>query len=580
MKKSIWNKGIFAEGLRRMRGRMITFSVLNAVFTAVMTVIMLVVGTSGNANYLGYLLTWPIIAFVFIGAPALAFKAFSFLNKRGGSDVYHALPYTRTCVFISVLSSLFTGIAAVTAVSGVTAVIAYFIVGGDMEFLYATVLIILYCFLSAVFSSSVAVAAICASGSVFTELVMSGVILIFPQVLIYIVRTFINSNIYTARYGGMFIAYSMSTPDFDNLPLRLFMAFFGGYYPEDLYKPFALIYSAVVCVLYLTGAYFLFRYRKSETAGRSAPTNLVQAIFRVILACAFSFIGTLTLLFGKVDDDVPSSYLPLVIVMFSIAAIAYFIFELISTKGKRNILKALPGFAAVIALNFAFAGVTYGVYSYEFNYGTDPVRVDSMAVSYREVSYDTETDLIEVTNRRCAENGYELKGEEAIKAVCGNIAYANKSKNSSYNSSTAMRFKIRCGIVTKVRALNVFDDVSKLIENEIKQSETYKTLLMQIPDQSDIENMYTDYPDWVYGVYEGRPFSVKGDTKTKKVLDALQNDLKDVDFEEWQTFLKGVKADKGIYVQYHMKYGYLKIPLSETLTPSACSTALKEAGLN
>ena len=102
-----------------------------------------------GCNYLGYLLTWPIIAFVFIGAPALAFKAFSFLNKRGGSDVYHALPYTRTCVFISVLSSLFTGIAAVTAVSGVTAVIAYFIVGGDMEFLYATVLIILYCFLSA-----------------------------------------------------------------------------------------------------------------------------------------------------------------------------------------------------------------------------------------------------------------------------------------------------------------------------------------------------------------------------------------------------------------------------------------------
>ena len=363
----------------------------------------------------------------------------------------------------------------------------------------------------------------------------------------------------------------MNVPDFNNLPLRLFLSYVGGS-AEDMTEPFPLIYSAVVCVLYLVGAYLLFRFRKSETAERSAPSLKIQAVFRVILACAFSFIGTLELIRGIIEGNFVYNYLPTVIILYTIAAIAYFIFELISTKGKRNIFKALPVFGIVIALNIAFAGLFYGVFSYEYSFGTKPEQVNSITVyAYNSYSGSVKS-LTDTAYCACLRKGYKINGEDTVNDICNNIAYANEHGSRS-SAGNYMRFNIKSGPVTKQRSLNILTSLETKIKAEIKQSEKYKKYLKLIPSQIEDKDPYEfvgislnekDVKKNAYG-YE----------KIEKVLYALRAEVKDVDADEWESYLKSNGAENDVYVQYYTSFGYLKIPLSETYTPNAYSAAME-----
>ena len=568
MKKSIWSKGLYFEGLRRLRKLMITFSALNVAFIAVFAVITRVAGE--NAGYL----IWTLLIFVFLGAPALALRTFSFHNKRGSSDFFHALPYTRSCIFLSLLSSLIVAIAVVVAVSGASAFAAYTILRAEADTFRKTAFLLFCFFTSSVFTASVSVLAASASGSVFTELVMSAVMMIFPQILIYEFKSFILSDGYTAERDMYLGSGSMEVPDFFNLPLRLFMLYFGGNL-DKLKEPFPFVYSAVVCVLYLFCAYLLFRSRKSETAGRSAPSLKIQAVFRVVLACAISFIGTLGLVRGIMKND-RNNYTPTVIVIFTIAVIAYFIFELISTKGKRNILKALPGFAVVIALNIAFAGVYYGVSSYEYSFGTKPEQISSMTISAAVKDfYSARTvKLTDTAYIKCLTDGYKVSGEDTVEAICRNVVYANKYGRRSAAGHYVV-FDIRCGLISKTRSLSLFSDIETLLKEEVKQSDAYKNNLKSVPAQiskSDAESFIG-----ISGKKENEKISVPGFSAVETVLYELRAELKDVDADEWENFVKSRSTDNGLYVQYYSVYGYTSIPLSQALTPHAYETAIKAA---
>ena len=571
MKKSIWNKGLFFEGLRRLRGLIITFSALYAAFIAVFTVIKHI--TSGTTGIRSVYIICTLLIFVFIGAPALAMRTFSFLNKRGSSDFFHALPYTRTCVFLSLLSSLIVGIAAVIAVSSASAFAAYTFLRADAYTLRMAAFLMFCFFASSVFTASICVLAASASGSVFTELVMSAVMMIFPPVLIYLFRSFIESNVYTAVKSVYLGSGSMEVPDFYSLPLRLFILFFGGNI-DKMTEPFPLIYSAIVCVLYLVGAYLLFRFRKSETAGRSAPSPKIQAVFRVILACGISFIGTLDLVRGIMKSNRTESYIPTVIIIFSIAVTAYFIFELISTKGKRNILKAVPGFAAVIALNIAFAFIFYGVYSYEYSFGTKPEQISSMTVfaNTRGFYSGTTVNLTDTAYVKCLSEGYKINGDIIVEAVCGNIKYANKYGVRS-GAGHYMSFDIKCGLTSKIRSLDLFSDVEMSLKAEVKQSEKYRKYLKYIPSQNTTPDS-SEVVGIVINGEDGKKITY-GYDNVEKVLYALRAELKDVDADEWESFIKSSSAKKNVYVQYYSEYGYMIIALSDTLTPNAYKAAME-----
>ena len=121
--KKIFNKCLYAEGLRRTR-------MMTVIFTAVLILglFAFVTGSVGPDTITdsapgGHAVSAPFIAvwfalIVMIAAPTVTFRLFSFLSGRSESDFYHSLPYSRTTVFLSYTAALITQFAVMLASAG------------------------------------------------------------------------------------------------------------------------------------------------------------------------------------------------------------------------------------------------------------------------------------------------------------------------------------------------------------------------------------------------------------------------------------------------------------------------------
>ena len=572
MKKSILNKNLFFEGLRRLRGLIITFAALSAVSSALLIVINIITGTRVQSTGNGYVYALPGLLLVFAGAPALASRTFSYLNKRKGSDFFHALPYTRTCLFLSFLSSLITAITLITALITAIGAVAYSVSGGPESATSLFFMMMLACYIASLYVSAVVVMTVSASGSPFTETVMSIVLIIFPQVLISFFYNYVISNVPTAVMTDVYRAVNPSgDPNILGLPLRLVITFLGGYTIDEAYAPLPYIYTSVICVLYFAAAYLLFRYRKSETAERSAPSAALQAVFRVIVTCAFSFIGILMVSSGFNGSNKIKSLLPAIIIFFALATVSYFIFELISSKGKKNLWKTLPTLAAVVVLNFTFLGALYGIYTYEFNFGTDPDKVSAVTVTKNTVSSSDDLDMAELAYRKILKKGYQIKNDETVDAMCREIKYVNENYRGGQDEF--LIFNVRSGIITRKRSMNVFYDLKAMVKDEIRESEEYKRLLKTLPEQ---QRQYkpNEYSAGVF--FDGADFKYTSYSQddVDKVIDALKKELPGVDNDKWERLITRAGMMGGdTRIRYYTDYGYLTVPLSEELTPEAYKLA-------
>lgn len=570
MKKSIWSKNLYFEGLRRLRSLIITFAALSAAASALLIVINVLTVTRQQSTSHGFIYAIPALFFVFTGAPALAFRTFSFLNKRRGSDMFHALPYTRTCLFLSFLSSLITAITAITALIAVIGAVAYAVSGAIPGATKLFFMMILACYIASLYVSAVVVMTVSASGSAFTETVMSIVLIIFPQVIIAAFYSYIISNIPTAVMTDVYrIANSFGDPYLPGLPLRLMITFLGGYGIEGAYAPLPYIYTSVACALYFAAAYLLFRFRKSETAERSAPSAAFQAVFRVIVTCAFSFIGILLLSSGFDGNADIKSILPGVIIFFGLATVSYFIFELISSKGKKNLLKTLPTLFAVVALNFAFLGALYGIYTYEMKFGTEPDKVSAVTVSKSAVNSSSYgMNLSELACGKILYKGYRIKNEDTVAEICREIKYVNE--NRPVGKEQFLYFDIRSGLAVRKRSMNVFGSLYMLIKDEIRETEEYEKLLKVLPEQDVNPGKSVYYT----GVFVDREKILKyasySQDDVDKVLEVLKKELPGVDKYKWeQLIMKTGESGGDARIHYYTEYGYITVPLSEELTPEA-----------
>ena len=124
MKKTLFSFGIYKESMRRLR--VIGFIAL--VFLLVVQMSPVIIGVVDYAmmgktsqaptaeNFAT--LTWAMATVSTLVAPLMVLIAFSIFNKRASSDFYHALPYTRPCVFVSIMAAVYTWTAIISIVRG------------------------------------------------------------------------------------------------------------------------------------------------------------------------------------------------------------------------------------------------------------------------------------------------------------------------------------------------------------------------------------------------------------------------------------------------------------------------------
>lgn len=489
-KKPFFNVKLYLEGIRQLR----VVGVMGAIIMGGAAFLIPMGYNISNANYEEYLDgRWtkvgnyigtygildinPLIVTMFlILTPLMVMVLFNFLNRRNACDFYHAVPDTRTSLFLSYGASVLTWDIAIlllsyiiTALSGA----AFKHVQVDYsDILVVTVNYIAGCvFMFGVFAISMSL-----TGTILTNFLVAVMILAVPRIIVTVFMLVLSDSLEILPF-----TFSNSILD-DRLNtvtnLVTGSAVRGDY--DAIFMWRSALYTFVVGGLYCCLGLFLFRKRKSEAAASAAVNPIMQCVFRLVPAVLISLVPLATCISYFIQKyDMDGIEIFGIVVLYLIAILFYFIYELVTTKKLKNCLKAIPGLLGLVAFNVIFFGLFLASYHIVLNHvpkvlDIKYVHIDFDPYGYVGNFYSGKAEQADITSE-------EIK-ELLVSGLQNNIERIKSGDYSWYGERTVVQAEFH----TK------FGTITRLITLPKRKSTTLAGLLSQNPQI--MENLLEPVP--------------------------------------------------------------------------------------
>ncbi len=563
MKKTLFSKGLYIEGLRRLR-------VFGFIALALMTVIQLAYPITSYFNYLDWLQHYrhpgdvfspDIMSFDIVTlsvpftaalvTPIMVLILFSVFNKRSSSDFYHALPYTRACIFISNMAAVFTWVIGIAVVAGGIGLIAYLAFPQLFTVVFDGALDLLFTYLAfMLISAGVCSLAVSMTGTMLSNIAVSVLILILPRFIMTVITMEIGN---LAEYLALDYL-SILSPSMNVYVGTLFELFFEGDLPNYFANAAADAYTCIIGILYLAAALFIFIRRKSEVATQPALTRGVQATVRILLTMVIGIFSVILFIEGELAGC---------IVLTLISVVAYFAYELITTHRWKNCLRALPGLAIVFGISILCGAVMLGIPKISETYRPEAGDVDS--VRFVDDGND-ERDWFAVGTDKI-----EFTDEEIIKIVCNTVCenMEQRDKNiyhgygyytdGTYEETESYVYRtvaIKSGLITRYRNIAIKQSEHDKILTFLENHEEYIKLCKTLPK-------YATNTLWFYPAQDGAD-----DSFYAKVFETLQKEIDSLSYDDWYKIANNMEGyDFGTYFEisydtdtYDSKYVNFNIP--------------------
>ena len=383
MNKKLFSRGIYLEGLRQLR-------IFGFIALSIYLVILICAPIFEYVEYLnfsGYAandyyplvvsfeeLLGPLITLPLFVAPIMTLIVFSGFNKRRYSDFYHSLPFTRLCIFLSYTGAILTWVFGILILGGAVSTLMHCILPqiyvlsfiGWADVLLSLAVMILMVVAAVLLGCSF-------TGTLLANVTASGLILFLPRVIITMITEaiatklpFIVENHFLAilspRYNILIYYLGNIVINFNSTSLQ-------GNLKCDVYSlGLALVMGILAAILFVR--------RKSETASQSAPRRSIQAGIRIGLTLVLSLGATCILLTDGLET--------IAITFYIFAILIYFIYELLSTRKWKNLLRIIPSLSIVLLLNLAFVGLVLG--TMHFSAAFRPAAEEITSVRFAETS--------------------------------------------------------------------------------------------------------------------------------------------------------------------------------------------------
>ena len=341
---------------------------------------------------------------------------FSFLNSRKKSDFYHAFPLKRESLFFSFAAAIYTWIIATIAVVMAVATALFMLAGAE-----PTLNMILNAFLSlaaaALYAATLSMLAVTLTGTLFSNIAVLLMLLWTPPLLSHLFGEGVQSLVPGLPFGeATFFGLDLSITLFNPAFLDYGFSTIGGITSAGIIAD--IVWTAFLVLLMLVASSFLFARRKSEVAGSSAPNKWLQATYRVVIALPplllvaheIAFMG-MTLHAGSTrGSDLVFSIATATVV----SLILMCVFELISTRKWRNLLKIPLSFLMTLALTFIFVGFVWAVAVYEANFTPSPDEIAWVAIPGDIWSNNSHMRRIDGRDIKRADTGQRWEGDEVL----------------------------------------------------------------------------------------------------------------------------------------------------------------------
>ena len=516
MNTQFFNFRLFLEGLKRLRVIGLATAILAVTASAVIPLVYWIEELS--ATYDGPFEIEPEFLCVPAGAmvafaPFFFFVLFSFLQKRKESDFFHAIPYTRTCVYNSFIAAALVFVFAIQLACGLVAGILWGVAPHLTVDLGAMAAYVAMSMLAAAMISAFMMLALSVSGTEGSCMLLFALFAGFVRVIAAIFLGCLDSiNILYAN--GMWETSFLSPLWF--LPINIF------YYWGDtntamamMYRPSNILYSLAVTLLLFALAGLIYKHRRSEMAGNPAPGKTTQALFRIMFTTLPALLIPFLILMEGGDGA-------LLLVLVVSVLLVYFLYELITTKRPKNLLKIFPGLGIVVGVCFVFTILFYGYRGFLLN---EDITADEVkAVSVESNGFDSNS------YQGYLASDIRTDDPEIVKTVVAQLAHSQKlerdgswwdTENQSYYWDR-MEVTIRLKGGRTVKRYVIFDPETRAVINQrYMELDEVKDLVFLIPEDREINRIGMEIGSDFYTDYG----STDGEKEMKALLTAFRREF-------------------------------------------------------
>lgn len=480
----------------------------------------------------------------YILAVVMPIMLFRFLNQRNSSDFYHSIPQTRVCVAVSFLLAVLTWVIGLLVGAGLLSCLF----AEALPYLTVDWSNVLQLMVQLVTASILAVGgtflAISVTGTIFTNFAVAMMLLYVPTVLAVVLEANVVGKLYFVQSISEMLLYKYN--NLTNLMLSLF----------DFSESSTLIsavYTTVLGILYGMIGVCMYHRRNSEAAGKSASSSWLKAVFRVTPAFVLTLIP-LSMIYQQELTD--STEVFLIVVIYIVAVVVYFLYELFSTGKWKSAVQSLKGLWLLAVLNVVSLLIVNGITLYAQN--CLPRADEIVSVRFMSDSYNYYGQNLEET---------ELTSEE----ICTFTSKALKHTVKNLNEDTYWNYYDNCrsvAIETKWGTIYRYLYLTYAQEQELSailaKSEAYKNVYLSLPDlqEWEVDSSYT----W------------KDSGSAERVYQVLKSELQEIGFEDWYNYINTDASSEWAYLSFDKVggNGYLHIPISLRMLPKTYAQYVEE----
>ena len=406
----------------------------------------------------------PFGLLMLVFSAVFAFSMFSFLNERNRSDFFHAIPHKRICVYLSFVASIFTWIFGILAVSAGVNVLLYsfakfYSVNFSVVIVTPLVLLVASTMIAAFMTLAMTL-----TGTVISNSLIFVLLLLFGRTIGQIFVSVLRELAPILRHGNSFLDYL----EFEfSLPFMLL----GG---EGFDNTPLVIYTVFVTLFVFAAGAVCYVKRKSETATKSAPSKLMQHVYRSAITLPFFLFIVLTAITEGFDFSTQ-------LILLILAILVYCLFELMTTKKLKSLVKAIPMIFIPILLSGLFTGAVYLARNAVLN--QVPTLDEIKAIGLQEsVSYNATYRELRINNTLVdSDEAEELVRNALVREIEQIRKYGNRSGWAFVDETGKTKIEIATRETINIRLENG-RTIGRYIGFTKEEFEELKTFLLASDD--------------------------------------------------------------------------------------------------
>ena len=530
-KIKLFDKNIFLEDLRQLKTVNVICGVILLLEAVLVPLYAFIVRPDpdqvyySSANTVPLYAVGPLVLCVALAMPVMTNNLFDFIDKRNASDFYHSLPVRRETMYITHIVVVLLSCLALFIIPSVVEYVLFLPISymnitlENLGYVLADVMVL------GLLLSSVVVVAKCLCGTRFGVMAVFVMILVLPRCYLLFIRSCIEGF-----YPYLLLGENNNI--FWNMKWNLLFGIFSDYTSIG-----SIIYTLILSLIYFVLGGALFIKRKSEKAESVAVNKHVQLVFRLLPALTFSFLPIIGMLECVHEDTLSAENLCMIFILYIVAIVIYFLYELLTTKKLKSVVKAAPGLIFLLAGNILIVGIIEG-----YAYGQtriSPTADEIISVEFIDDagSYSSRTGVFQYSNAFYYDemlDGIKFTDKEIVSLIAEGLDGSPELvKNSSYYWSNDVYVKIKYNGGTIYRRIFFEDDCFDELVDAVVVSDEFYAVADMLPDLNNTDISYyraqACYEAWYSNTTSKADLS---DEEFLKVYESYKNELGTLDKSE------------------------------------------------